>query len=116
MDSYCKFLRYTAWLLVFSFFTLLSGCATKQYGSVEFTSTPSGAEVINLHDDTVLGTTPVRVLFKGDAGSSDKVVVQFNKVGYFEKIFTIWVNNRHDDRQSAENDATQIHAEMIKHQ
>ena len=97
------------------FSLLFSGCAGQQYGAVEFSSTPSGAEVINLKDDTVLGSTPVRVLWKGDAGSSEKVVVQFKKSGFYEKISSIWVNKRHDSRQNAENDAVQIHAELIKY-
>ncbi len=101
------------YICLFSLF--FSGCAVQQYGAVEFSSTPTGAEVINLKDDTVLGSTPVRVLWKGDAGSSEKVVVQFNKAGYYEKISSIWVNKRHETRQNAEQDAVQIHAELIKY-
>ena len=93
---------------------LISACGQQQYGAVKFTSKPPGAEVINLKDDTVLGITPVRVLWKGKAGTSEKVVVQFNKPGYYEKIFSIWVNKRHDDESSAVLGATEIHAEFVK--
>jgi len=92
-----------------------SGCSLQQYGAVEFTSTPTGAEVVNLKDDTVLGTTPVRVLWKGRRGSAEKIVVQFTRQGYFEKIISVWVNKRHDDEMSASEEATKIHAELLKH-
>lgn len=101
-------------LFIFLAILVASGCSVQQYGAVKFTSTPSGVEVVNLKDDTVLGTTPVRVLWKGDAGSSEKVIVQFSKQGYFEKIFSVWVNKRHDNEQSANREATEIHAEMVK--
>lgn len=91
-----------------------SGCSMQQYGAVKFTSTPPGAEVVNLKDDTVLGTTPVRVLWKGSAGSSEKVVVQFRKKGYFEKIIAVWVNKRHNNETNAISEATEMHAELVK--
>lgn len=102
-------------LLIIAGLLTLSACGTKQYGAVKFTSNPPGAEVINLKDDTVLGTTPVQVLWKGEAGTSEKVSVQFNKQGFYEKIFSIWVNKRHDDQQTAIREATEIHAELKKH-
>jgi len=102
-------------LLVTLLLIVTAGCSLQQYGAVKFTSNPAGAEVINLRDDTVMGTTPTCIEFKGDAGSSEKVVVQFNKQGYMEKIFSVWVNKRHADQKSAIMEATEIHAELIKY-
>ena len=109
------FLYFCIRLTIILTFLVATGCSAQQYGAVKFTSTPPGAAVVNLKDDTVLGTTPVRVLWKGRAGTSEKVVVQFNKHGFFEKIFSVWVNKRHDDEQTAVNEATEIHAELVKY-
>lgn len=102
------------WLFVALIILFVSGCSTQQYGAVKFSSNPSGAEVVNLKDETVLGTTPVRVLWKGSGGSSEKVTVQFIKNGYFEKIISVWVNKRHASEQDAVAEATEMHAELIK--
>ena len=109
-----KFVVCSGWLCVAVLVLFASGCSLQQYGAVKFTSTPLGAEVVNLKDDTVLGTTPVRVLWKGSAGSSEKVVVQFRKNGFYEKIISVWVNKRHNSETSAVSEATEIHAELLK--
>lgn len=93
---------------------LLGGCARpKTFGAVEFKSTPAGAEVINLGDDTLLGTTPTKVIWESANGESQKVTVQFRKQGYLERISDVWVNTRHRSREAALEKAQPIDVELL---
>lgn len=92
----------------------LGGCARpKTFGAVEFKSTPAGAEVINLGDDTLLGTTPTKVIWESTGGESQKVTVQFRKQGYLERISDVWVNTRHGSREAALKKAQPIEVELL---
>ena len=44
----------------------LTGCSTTQYGAATIDSTPQGAEIINLKDNTNLGQTPAQVVWRGE--------------------------------------------------
>lgn len=107
-------MRKVVMLVLFVALMMTTGCAGKKYGSVNFTSTPKGAEVINLDDGSVLGTTPVRVSFEGAGGSAENVTIEFAKNGYFEKISSVWVNKRHDNMMEADRNAIEVHAELKK--
>lgn len=91
------------------------GCAKqKTFGAVKFTSTPPGAEVVNLKDDATLGTSPVVVTWEGEDGKPEYVTVQMRKSGYREEITSFWVNKRHPSREEAQEQAQQINVDMIK--
>jgi len=68
--------------------------------------------VINLKDDTVLGTTPARVWFPGEENKAEQVTVKFRKPGYREKISTFWVNKRHGSAEEAMDDAMPVQVEL----
>ncbi len=93
----------------------LSGCAgSTEYGSAKINSDPQGAEVVNLKDNSHLGTTPVNVSFAGDAGSSEFITIQLRKLGYIDKITTFWVNKRHKTALDADDNAIDISVSLEK--
>lgn len=93
---------------------MLTGCGNTTYGAARIMSVPNGAEVINLRDDSQLGTTPVEVMWKGEDVESEYVTVKFRKIGYKEKITSFWVNKRHETREAASKDAQPITVELEK--
>lgn len=103
--------------LLFAAGTLLflSGCAAStKYGAANISSEPEGAEVVNLRDNSLLGTTPVKVSFAGEADTSEFVTVQLRKNGYIEKITTFWINKRHKTAIAADDNAIDISVSLEK--
>ena len=90
----------------------LSGCSGTQYGAANIDSTPQGAEIINLKDNTNLGQTPAQVVWRGQ--DSEKVTVQFQKNGYHSAITSFWINRRHDSEAEARAQAIDVHTELEK--
>lgn len=109
--SFCNIVL--LWFLLTGAF-LLSGCGKTSYGAAQLVSTPKGAEVINLGDDSLLGTTPVEVVWQGDQGEAECVTVEFRKAGYKEKITSFWINKRHETREAASRQAQPIIVELEK--
>lgn len=94
---------------------ILAGCAgSNGYGVAKINSTPAGAEIINLKDSSNLGITPAKVLFKGDAETSEFVTIQLRKLGHKDRITTFWINRRHSSVIKAEEGAIDIHVELEK--
>ncbi|WP_028582952.1 hypothetical protein [Desulfogranum mediterraneum] len=92
----------------------VGGCAKqKSYGAVEFTTVPTGAEVVNLRDDATLGTAPLVVTWEAEEGKPEYVTVQMRKSGFREEITSFWVNTRHSSREEAQAQAQQITVEMM---
>ena len=96
------------------FFISVSGCSS--YGAAKIQSTPSGAEVVNLEDDSLLGTTPVMVHWKTDREESKLITVRFHKSGYSDKVTAFWVNMRHGSRSEAENEPQNVNVELKPNQ
>ncbi len=88
----------------------VSGCSS--YGAARIQSTPSGAEVVNLEDDSLLGTTPVMIHWKNDREESKLITVRFHKAGYTDKVTAFWVNMRHRSRTDAEKDPQSVKVEL----
>ncbi len=93
---------------------MLSACGKTQYGAVQFISTPNGAEVVNLRDESNLGSTPLKVVWESDDGKPEYVTVQFRKQGHEEKITSLWVNKRYDNREDALDNAQPIKVDLEK--
>lgn len=110
--------RITRLFLFFLFLIGMSaqvGCAErKSYGAVKFVTTPSGAEIVNLRDDTSLGISPITVTWEAIDGKPEYVTVQMRKSGYRAEITSFWVNTRHDSREKAQAEAHPITVELIK--
>ncbi len=88
----------------------VSGCSS--YGAARIQSIPAGAEVVNLEDDSLLGTTPVMIHWKNDREESKLITVRFHKSGYDDKVTAFWVNMRHSSRTDAEKDAQPVKVEL----
>ena len=94
---------------------MLSGCGMQtRYGTAKITSSPEGAEVINLKDDSHLGATPVKVSFSGKADTAEFVTIQLRKEGYIDRITSFWINRRHNSPDEAEDNAIDIKVELEK--
>jgi hypothetical protein len=97
-------------LLISGLLLSISGCAS--YGAAKIQSMPAGAEVINLEDDSLLGTTPVMVHWKNDREESKLITVRFHKTGHYDKVTAFWVNMRHSSRADAEKSPQAVKVEL----
>lgn len=97
-------------LLILLLVLTISGCSS--YGAARLQSMPAGAEVINLEDDSLLGTTPVIIHWKNNREESKMITVRFRKLGYDEKVTAFWVNMRHGSRTDAEKNAQPVKIEL----
>ena len=78
---------------------ILGGCV--RHGAAFIETLPSGAEVVDLSDDTIIGVTPVKVWWRDGSGKRKFVNVRFQKNGYRDKTSSFWVTLRHADKASA---------------
>lgn len=92
----------------------LTGCGQTAYGVAKIESLPSGAEVVDLKDDTHLGRTPLFVTWEGEEGSIRHATIELRKKGYVEKITAFWVKMRHENKDAATNDAQPVVVELQK--
>ena len=100
-------------LLAAALMLLLTGCAGgTRYGAANINSTPEGAEIVNLKDNTNLGRTPAQVVWRGQ--DSEKVTVQLQKDGYHYAITSFWINRRHKTEAEARAQAIDVHSELEK--
>jgi hypothetical protein len=89
------------WLGLLLVLSLLVACSQTKYGVVKIVTIPSGAEVINLRDDTHLGRTPLLVTWEDEDDTARNATVELRKAGFVEEITTFWVNMRHDTKEAA---------------
>jgi hypothetical protein len=71
----------------------LSACAS-HYGAAKIVSSPSGAQVISAEDGSIIGTTPMTFRWKNGNGSRKTIIVKLQKVGYYEKTSSFWLDMR----------------------
>ncbi len=95
--------------LVLLLSVLLSACA--HHGAAAINSHPSGAEVIDVKTGVALGVTPVKVWWRDDSISRKFVNIRVQKEGYRDKTNSFWVDLRHDNRETALENAHPV--EMI---
>lgn len=91
---------------------LLAGCA--HHGAAMITSQPSGAEVVDLEDDALIGVTPVKVWWKESGESRKFVNIRLQKNGYRDKTTSFWVTLRHGSRQSAVDNPQAVEVTLDK--
>lgn len=108
------FLRITCLVLCcVALFT--TGCAGgMKYGAANITSEPNGAEIINLKDETNLGQTPAKVVWRDKEGLSEQVTIQLRKNGYSSAITSFWINRRYTSEDEARNNAIDVHTELTQ--
>lgn len=81
-------------------FVGLTGCAS-YYGAATITSIPSGAEVINTKDGTILGVTPTTVWWKNASSDRQHITLRLKLDGYYDKVTPFWLSMRHKTQQDA---------------
>ncbi len=104
--------RFVFCLMSLAVLLVATGCSKKMYGAVKFESSPAGAEVVNLRDDTSLGVSPLVVVWESGDGKPEYVTIQMRKSGYREAITSFWVNTRHQTREMAREEAHPIFMEL----
>ncbi len=109
-----KLLKHLSPFLFLATASLCVGCSQPHYGVARINSTPSGAEIINLKDDSHLGSTPARVLFTSDKREPKMITVQFVKPGYKSKITSFNINHRHKSQKTATEAAIDVKVELEK--
>ena len=87
------------------------GCAGgPKYGAANISSSPAGAEIINLRDNTNLGKTPAQVVWQGNG--SEQITIELQKRGYLSTIQKFWINKRHDTEEEARASAVDVFGEL----
>jgi len=102
----------------FSFFLLaaminLSAC-TAHYGAAKIVSSPSGAEVINGEDGSIIGNTPVTMRWKNANGNRQTIILKLKKSGYYEKTSSFWLDMRKRNAKAADANPQLVEIEMQK--
>lgn len=77
----------------------VSGCS--HYAAVLIESVPDGAEVVNMNNDSVMGTTPIKYWWKSPSSDRQFVNVRLQKEGFRDKTTSFWINLRHSSKQDA---------------
>lgn len=85
---------------------MISGCS--YHGAALIESEPSGAEVVNIDDDTVLGVTPVKVWWREKRTEKKRVNVRLQKAGFRDKVTSFWVTLRHSSKDTALEEAQDV--------
>ncbi len=100
-------------LALFAILSLtLVGCA--HHGAAMIESQPTGAEVVDLDNDTLVGVTPVKVWWKESGNERKFVNIRLQKEGYRDKTTSFWVTLRHGSRDSAVNNPQSVEVTLDK--
>lgn len=111
VQTYFNIVQFPAVVGLCACMLLAGGCSGKvKYGAANIGSTPAGAEIINLRDDTNLGMTPAHVVWEGK--DSEQVTIQLRKSGYRSTITSFWINKRHSSEDEALANAIDVHSEL----
>lgn len=100
-------------LLALAVLLLSVGCVS-YHGAARIESQPSGAQVVDLEEDTVLGITPIDVWWR-DAEEQRKFInIRVQRRGYRDKTTSFWLNLRHRSKRSALADPALISIKLEK--
>jgi len=81
---------------------LISACAS-YHGAAQITSSPAGAQVINVETGEVLGVTPLLLDWKERVGTRQQILIKLNKEGYYQKTEGFWLDmNARNAKKAAE--------------
>ncbi|MEM7193676.1 MAG: hypothetical protein AAF402_01915 [Pseudomonadota bacterium] len=92
---------------------LLSACGA-HHGAALIQTVPTGVEVVNMDDDTVIGITPVKVWYKEDEEQRKFVNIRLQKDGYRDKTASFWVTLRHSNQGDALTNPQFVEVELEK--
>lgn len=89
----------------------LTGCAAEKnppFGAAEIVSTPPGADVMSLADNTTLGTTPFKHVRETMIGEEEYIIVKISKPGYDDKIISFFLDPKYEDEETAMENPQQV--------
>ena len=86
----------------FSTLLFVTACAS-YHGAAKITSSPAGAQVINVETGEVLGVTPLLLDWKERVGTRQQILIKLNKDGYYQKTEGFWLDmNARNAKKAAE--------------
>ncbi|MBT8114633.1 MAG: hypothetical protein KJP04_04600 [Arenicella sp.] len=88
------------------------GACANYYGATRILSVPSGAEVINLEDGALIGTTPTLYIKKDSNDRRQTVIIRLKKDGYYDKTSSFWIEMRNATSKGAEQNAGSVEIEL----
>jgi len=91
----------------------LSACSA-HYGAAKIVSSPSGAEVTNGEDGSVIGHTPLTMHWKNANGNRQTIILKLKKAGYYEKTSSFWLDMRQRNAKVAAANPQLVQIEMQK--
>ena len=91
----------------------VSGCAA-HYGAAKIVSSPSGAEVTNGEDDSIIGYTPVTMHWKNTSDNRKTIILKLRKAGYYDKTTSFWLTMRERNANAANKEPQLVEIEMQK--
>ena len=100
-------------ILVSTLFLTLSACAS-HYGSAHITSSPPGAQVINVKTGETLGVTPLLINWTESRGTRQQIAVTLNKAGYYQKTEGFWLDMNYRSAKKANNKPNLVEISMRK--
>lgn len=101
----CKMIAVFSFIVVSAGLMFCSaGCTVKKsppFGAAEFVTTPPGADVIDLKDNSMLGTTPFKYVLETEEGNAEYVTVKITKPGYADKTYSFFIHPQYMDEEGA---------------
>ena len=101
----------TKYLTSIMFALSLSGCAT-YYGATRIQSVPSGAQVIDMEDGSIVGVTPTLYLRKDNSDLRQTIIIRFKKDGYYDKTSSFWMEMRLTSAEDAKKNSALVEIEL----
>jgi hypothetical protein len=95
----------------------LVGCAVEKnppFGAAEIISNPPGADVVNLKDNSTLGTTPFKHVRETKIGEEEYVTVKVSKPGYEDKVISFFLGSKYDKEEDAMNNPQQVTVDLVQ--
>jgi len=92
---------------------VISACST-HHGAARIVSIPAGAQVVNIDDGSILGTTPLVLNFKNSNSDRLHLPVKLVKDGYYDKVSSFWLSMRHASQKSAEREPKLVELQLVK--
>jgi len=89
----------------------LTGCAADKnppFGAAEIVSNPPGADVVNLEDNSTLGTTPFKHVRETETGEQEYILVKVSKPGYEDRLISFFLNPQYEDEETALENPQQV--------
>jgi hypothetical protein len=98
---------------------ILIGCSaptTTHYGSASIVSEPPNANIVNLKDDSAIGTTPLKYTWENEARDEEYIQLKLTAPGYADQVTSFFLNSRYESKEDAEKipQAIKVNMEQVK--